>query len=251
MCGASFLAAQVAPIGPAGPSPVRDPIVPGSGAGSQLSQEERLLRDLDTRIRSLDGNIRDVLVRYPNAQPIIDSRYLVGLDNLRDQRDAAWADVVDVMNRGPDGIVRDAPDVLDQPPGQKRDRDMDRFRAQVHLGIAECHRELYIDSVGVRDELDEGLASLDEVSATDLGPIEQPRYRFLRVWYAVEFARKADDSNGRSQHLATAQAALNDLRTVHADSITLINQAEQLIAGIDLDQAIERARAGAGAPGGS
>lgn len=233
-------------LGSTGPQPVTQPIVPTSGDGAQLAPEERMLRDIDTRIRGLDLAIRDVLVRYPGGLPVIDTRFLTGLDLLRDQRDLAWADVRRVLTEGPDGIIRDAPDILDTPPGEGRDRDMRRFRARALLGIAECHRELYVGSNGLEGDLQLGEQRLVAVTVTDLETIEQPRYRFLRVWFAIERARTTDDRDARDAAIAEAQRYVREFRDGHPDSVTLIAQAEQLVAGLELDMAVERARNGAG-----
>jgi hypothetical protein len=74
------------------------------------------------------------------------------------------------------------------------------------MRIAECCQQLVQSGGGTADDLRVGMEALAASDPSVLPPFEQPRYHFLRAWFAADAARRSTGEE-RARYLATAQEA--------------------------------------------
>jgi hypothetical protein len=78
------------------------------------------------------------------------------------------------------------------------------------LRIAECYQELMQDAKGTPADLAAGVQALNVCEVKSLPALEQPRWWFLKTWFAAEGARRAEGET-RVKLLAEAQEAQRTL----------------------------------------
>jgi hypothetical protein len=216
------------------PTPRTVPVPPIPDAEVGLPEDERLQRRLDRLVRDRDQVI-GVLHQAGEAVPV----------PTPDPADPAVAKPLKEHAAARRELRQALVDYIERTPKEKIDPlDRGARRAQLalagplvaanYLAVAECWKDLASAPSGTRQQIAEGLASLDSVDPTKLPDGDRPRALYLRLWFLCEDIRKAAlAGEARTQAIAKARTVQAELTgTFPVSELALTS--ESLFAALDL-----------------
>lgn len=208
----AFLAAEERPgIPGADPLPHLVPQVPGKV--EEISPEQQLLWRLGRKVQEHDRRIAELNLRVPlGSRPIAINDPT--LEKPRQEREQALLELRRAMDAyGGHRSRRD--DALEVARPAAKAVQAGPIAQVNQLRIAECYQELLQDAKGgTAADLATGVQTLNACDVKGLPSLEQPRWWYLKTWFAAEGARRAD-GDARAQLLAEAQEAQRTLASTY------------------------------------
>lgn len=176
---------------PLSPLPRAAPLAPRSET-VVVSEEEQVLRRLDSASRDRDERIQVILRAAGGIRPVAAADLGAGLDRPRAERDKALAELREALDGYLGRTHRAETDVLDAQGAVRLQRQLPPLSAANRIAVAECLRDISAEDVGSERlrRLDEGLAEI-EALPTEMPDELRPRAAYLRVWFLAESARLA------------------------------------------------------------
>lgn len=237
----ALIAVEAEPQPPLGPDGAREPLVPGPVSPMPSDPRQRLARQMEERLRTIDQRLEQLLDEFGGHLPSIDLRHVSDLDDERRLHEEARLRLQEVLDMRLREAVVQRRDVLDAPPAQVDPHILRGLQATNRLMIAQCYGNLHGES-GTTEQreryLRAGLAALAEVAPADLPASHRPTYHYHRIWYAAH--RIQLEPQRRDALLAEAEEHLGILRRRFSESL-LVSPAEELLRTIAVAAEMEDA----------
>ncbi len=237
----TLLAVDVDPQPPLGPDGAREPMVPGPVSPMPSDPRQRLARQMEERLRTIDQRLQQLLDDFGGHLPPIDLRHVSDLEDERLLNQEARQRLQEVLDMHLREAAVQRRDVLDTPPAQVDPRILRGLEATNRLMIAQCYGNLHGEGSTVEQReryLRAGFAALSEVVAADVPVSHRPTYHYHRLWYAVH--RISIEPQQRDVLMAEAEEHLGILRRRHSESL-LVKPAEELLRTVAVTADLEDA----------
>ncbi len=206
ICCAAMLAAADG-AGPQAPLPRSSPLAPVQ-QDAAMTNEDRLLRDLDRAQRTREERIQGILRAASGVRPVAAADLGAGLERPRAERDKALTELRSALEDWLGRTHRTDRDVLDPASAARQSAQVSPLSAENRIAIAECLRDLALEEQAADRErwLGEGMA---EVAALPPELPEQlrPRAAWLNIFFLAELARLPGDAATRADQATRARAA--------------------------------------------
>lgn len=204
-CAAALAAADGAD--PQAPLPRSSPLAPVQQDAS-MTNEDRLLRDLDRAQRSREERIQSILRAASGVRPVATADLGAGLERPRAERDKALTELRAALEDWLGRTHRTDRDVLDPASAARQSAQVSPLSAENRIAIAECMRDLALEEHAAdrRRWLGEGLAEVMALPP-ELPELLRPRAAWLNIFFLAELARLPGDAATRSDLATRARAA--------------------------------------------
>ena len=235
----ALMAVEAEPLPPLGPDGSREPLVPGPVSPMPSDPGQRLARQMEERLQTIDQRLAQLLDEFGGHLPPIDLRHVSDLDDERRLHEEARRRLQEVLDMRLREAVGQRRDVLDAPPAQVDPHILRGLQATNQLMIAQCYGNLHGESATVEQReryLRAGAAALGEVVSADLPASHRPTYHYHRTWYAAHRIRL--EPQRRAALLAEAEEHLGILRRRYPESL-LVKPAEELLHTIAVTAELE------------
>lgn len=240
------LEAEEVPIHqPLPPQAQVEPLVPVESVDGEGDERAQLIRRVESRVRDLERRISSILREHGDELPAVSVGDLPELEDNRRQRNQAWQDLRNHLDRSYGGPRELDPDPLDQPPSvtvvPEEDPEVVEIRLHNRMRIAQCAFELHVVDQGTGDSLRKTEEIVDALDPMQLMPSLRPEWFFLRVAVVVERARLAKAAQERDAYLAEAEQRLSVFAAEYPGHMRVAN-ATLLIEQVRLNDRVREVR---------
>lgn len=230
ICCAAVLAAADG-AGPQAPLPRSSPLAPVQ-QDAAMTNEDRLLRDLDRAQRTREERIQAILRAASGVRPVATADLGAGLERPRAERDKALTELRSALEDWLGRTHRTDRDVLDPASAARQSAQVSPLSAENRIAIAECLRDLALEEhAGDRERwLGEGMAEVAALPPELPEPL-RPRAAWLNIFFLAELARLPGDAATRADQATRARAAAEAFPGSFPNS-ELVNVVAALVADL-------------------